>query len=167
MIHNMQTLAAEIGEMHAIAGKKCTDRRIDFYLKKLGPYVGPELEAVIESFKECGECPGVRKILDGVHSRKRRTADNLLMPALTEEEKRRSDHAAIMSMLWLHYEHRWSIDRLVSDILTRVFARQVDDPKQAIEEAKKHYTKERVAEWMARKFVQIDAEDAKSETTSV
>lgn len=66
-------------------------------------------------------------------------------PPLTPEERKRADHSAVLSMLWLHYAHGWPVERIASDIVGRLFG---GDPVRAVEAAKEIYPREFVLAWM-------------------
>jgi hypothetical protein len=75
------------------------------------------------------------------------------LPDLTPEEKRRSDNAAVLSLLWLHYAHGWDLNRIGAETIGRVVAQQLGKPAgdvaKILEAAKEVYTDDVVTKWMA------------------
>lgn len=63
--------------------------------------------------------------------------------ALTDREKKLSDNAAVMSMLWLRYNH--GHQNLGYLMLNRMFG---GDSQKAVDAAQQIYTKEMVDQWM-------------------
>jgi hypothetical protein len=66
-------------------------------------------------------------------------------PPLSEAEQKRSDQAAIMSMLWLHYECGWSFHDVSGHVLARCFG---GDAHSALVKAAECFDAETVRKWM-------------------
>lgn len=70
---------------------------------------------------------------------------------MTEEERKRADKAAILSMLWLHYAKGWDLARVGSDTISRLVSAHM--PETNIERmliaAKEIYPRDLVMAWMA------------------
>lgn len=75
----------------------------------------------------------------------------VLVPLRLEEQKR-SDNAAMLSMLWLHYNHGWDLMQVGQHTIGRVVARQLGVPDlelvKVLSAAKEAYPKEMVLQWM-------------------
>lgn len=67
-------------------------------------------------------------------------------PRLTEAERRKSTRAAVLSMLWLHYELGWSFEQLGEHIMANAFG---GNAVAAVAAAKEQYTQATVRRWMA------------------
>lgn len=71
---------------------------------------------------------------------------------LTPAEKKRSDNAAVLSMLWLHYHHGWALERVGQETIGRVVSAQLGVPivdmAKMLADVKEIYPKEMVLQWM-------------------
>ncbi len=78
------------------------------------------------------------------------TAAFVAPPPLTQEERDLSDQAAMLSCLWLHYAKGWELERVGSEIIGRLWAKQSGDPDIAnrLKQAKEAYPREYVLNWM-------------------
>jgi hypothetical protein len=65
---------------------------------------------------------------------------------LDERAQRRAQRAAVLSLLWLHYEFGWSLEYVGSHLLASLFG---GDPRAAIAAAKEQYTHATIRRWMA------------------
>ncbi len=71
---------------------------------------------------------------------------------LTPEEQKRSDNAAILSLLWLHYAKGWELERVGAETISRIVAAQLKQPANDIPRllaaAKEVYSRDFVMRWM-------------------
>jgi hypothetical protein len=65
-IVRLETLIREMGDS---AGKLVKNARVEFYLRKLRPHVGPELFKLLDDLAEEGEFPSPRKIKAQLNNR--------------------------------------------------------------------------------------------------
>jgi hypothetical protein len=90
--------------------------------------------------------PTLKTIIEMQRAKAMRKAHSAApMQELTEAERKRADHAAILSMLWLHYEMGWKLEDFAGSTMGRLFG---GDPRNLIEKAKRHYDRETVKCWM-------------------
>lgn len=68
------------------------------------------------------------------------------IPPLTPEQKRRADHAAVLSMLWLHYTQGWRLTDFHGTVLAKAFGK---DPHEALAAAVAVYDEATVRRWMS------------------
>lgn len=123
------------------------NRRIDpemelFWVNRLEPLAGPKLFRAMSEALEEERFPTLKRIIEMAQGR--RDTQPFIAPApLTTDERKRSDHAAIMSMLWLRYNYEH--DSLGELMLKRLFP---GDPVKALATAMEIYPKETVNRWM-------------------
>jgi hypothetical protein len=120
------------------------------WVQRLLPYSGPSLWRALEQACEEERLPTLKRIKDLCRMRIESTGKPI--PVLAEAEQVRSDHAATMSMLWLHHEKGWSLSDFGGHILSRQFAEQLkrsgQKPHDVLAEYAKTYDREKVAAWM-------------------
>lgn len=115
-----------------------------FWAQSLEPHAGPRLWQVLNAALEGNEFPTLKYLREQAGGiTKAGTFKET--PPLTCDEKKRADNAAIISMLWLHYEHSWRLTDFGGHLLGRLFG---GDPLAQLEKAKMHYDRETVAKWM-------------------
>lgn len=125
-------------------GKRDDPDQILFWVNRLEPLAGPKLFSALSQACEGEKFPAL-KTLAAAASEQPRANGFKDYPPLTPDEKRRADNAAIISMLWLHYEHHWRLEDFGSHLLGRLFG---GDPREQLEKAKLHYDRQTVAAWM-------------------
>lgn len=132
-------------ELAAIHNRNISDAAIAHTIKQLLPYTDESIKAAIEWAKNERHYPAIADIVERTQlSYKKEESFKAPLP-LTDEQKRSSDQMALLSMLWLHYEHGWRLHDFQNDLLGRLFGR---DPTQALVEAKNRYSRDIVAAWM-------------------
>jgi hypothetical protein len=67
------------------------------------------------------------------------------IPELTPEQRAKSNKAAILSMLWLHYAKGWSLDSFKGHVLGKAYE---GDPTAALKAACEIYDRDLVMRWM-------------------
>lgn len=128
-------------------GRKLSDEALDTWAERLEPYAGrPLLWRVLKDAVAWEQWPNLGTVLSKVQSEIKHGEATKLPPPLSERERQRADHAAIMSMLSLHYEQHWRLEDFSGHILGRCFGR---DPFEALRAAKLQYDRESVQRWMA------------------
>ena len=125
--------------------KKLSEDSLFWYAKRLSPWAkGERLYQTIPMLMEEDRMPTIKRIKEALGGRPEQSPAPTV-PALTPEEEKRSDHAAIMSMLWLHYEKGWR----ASDLAGAIFERQLGvETARALVAAAEIYDRETVARWM-------------------
>jgi hypothetical protein len=124
------------------------------WVKRLLPYAkGKALWAALEHACDEKSMPSVGWVLEQMQYESRQD----LKPApelvpLTPEQQKRSDNAAMLSMLWLHYHHGWDLMQVGQHTIGRVVARQLGVPDlelgRVLAAAKDSYPRELVLKWM-------------------
>lgn len=150
---DVMRLDALIRDMADSSGKLMKAARLDFYVKKLRAYCGDELFKLLEDLAEEGELPSPRQIKAQLNARllrNRLQQGPQNMPQPTEGERARADKAAIMSMLWLHYEHAWPFESFGGQIIGKRFELQTgQSAAEALAKAAAVYSEDAVRAWMA------------------
>lgn len=127
-------------------GKRPNDVVILVWCKALAPYAkGSAIWRALAQACEGDKLPSINAVKLLMQTR-RETMDWQSAPEPTPEERKRSDHAAILSMLWLHYEREWPLDSFAGHVLGRLFGK---DPAEALRVALEVYDRPTVAKWMA------------------
>lgn len=112
------------------------------WVDKLEPFAGQKLYAALDKALEEERMPTLWRVLEMF--RGRRDTEQFKAPPLpTEQERRKADHAEIMSMLWLRYNH--GHDSLGFIALKRLFP---GDANKALTAAQEIYPREVVNRWM-------------------
>ncbi len=87
------------------------------------------------------------------HEQRQDTRPFVAPPELTPDERRRSDVAAMKSLLWLHYAKGWSLQDIGRGGIAGVYARQAgintEDIPLILEHAMTAYPREMILDWMA------------------
>jgi hypothetical protein len=118
---------------------------LEFWVSKLADYAGPQLWSALKSALDGDRMPTLRDLRQASGAASRPNAYKE-PPPLTADQRKRSDHAAIMSMLWLHYDKGWPLTDFGGHILGRLFGK---DPHEALAKAKEIYDAPTVKSWMS------------------
>lgn len=154
---NLQRLRNEIVLLSEIHSKRLSDEAMAHWVKRLLPYAsGQGLWTALERARDERAFPTVGWVLEHREQSMRREAKPFESPpALTPEERARSDRAAILSMLWLEYTRGFGpqhIGGIVSGCMARLYARQKTSDAHVealLAEAREKYSREYVLAWMA------------------
>ena len=145
----LQSAVKLLAEVH---NRRMSDAAVMVWCKALAPYAeGSMLWRAMAAGTEEDKMPSLHRIKELMRGRPDAKAWTDLTP-LTPAEKKRSDNAAMLSMLWLHYHHGWSLEQVGQETIGRVVSAQlgvaiVDMPKM-LAAAKEAYPKEMVLQWM-------------------
>jgi hypothetical protein len=120
------------------------------WARSLGPHWNkPGLRQAMRDAVERGEewIPSVPTLLARMRTIEHGApkADEVSKP-LTDRERRRAERAAVLSLLWLHYELGWPLERVGAHMIATALGA---DPVRAIAAAKEQYTPETIRRWMA------------------
>lgn len=133
-------------DLCAIHGRKKSDAAIAHITNRLESFPLESIKRAIEWAKDQRAIPSVTEligVINGGNGAERQVVQS--QKPLTEQEQRRSDFAAIMSMLWLHYEHNWRLSDFEGHIMGKAFG---VDRLHALQTAAQHYDRDAVAKWM-------------------
>lgn len=130
--------------MAANFGKRFPAELELLWVNKLEKYAGDALDAILEQSLMGEKMPTLGAIMEVVHGR-RDSAAFVPPPRLTPEQQKKSDHAAILSMLWLHYEKGWELKEFDGHVLGRLFG---GNANTALLKAKEIYDAPTVNRWM-------------------
>lgn len=141
----IERLNEKIGEMAEIHGRKLPVAARQRWIIKLRDFSFNAVMSVIDAGCDAKHMPALTEVIEGVNSRQFSKGTYAPAVEMTPEQRKRSDLAAIMSMLWLHYEKRWKLSDIAGHALARAFGR---DPVEALTVAKGIYSAEDVSRWM-------------------
>lgn len=131
-------------------------------MTRLDPLMGPALIEAMTELCDGEKFPTLKAIVDLQRAKAKQRASKELPveTTMTHEERKRSDHVAIQSMLWLHYHHaeKWPLSSFDGSIMARLFG---GSPVEALTKAKGIYTRDELDRIMAKRFEQIDREDSR------
>jgi hypothetical protein len=125
-------------------GKRDDPDMVSFWVNRLEPLASARLYSALTQACEGDKFPSLRSIAMASAEQQRANARKEI-PPLTAEEKKRADNAAILSMLWLHYEKNWRLEDFGGHVLGRLFG---GNPQELLVKAKAHYDRATVAKWM-------------------
>jgi hypothetical protein len=112
----------------------------------LKKYDGPILRRIFTEWAQTQtSVPTTAAILARYHSMSQSKPEALNRQEQSADEARRSQHSAVLSMLWLHYFQGWKLDDFGGHILGQLFGK---NPKDALEAAKEIYDQDTVCRWM-------------------
>lgn len=145
--------------------RNMSDAQVTSWAETLRPYAGPVLMRVLDDFAIGDEFPnvgGIRAKYFGL------TQSSKTPRPQTEAERKKADHAAIVSMLWLHYEKGWRLEDFDGSPMARAFLglsfaqRDMNDEQRAevmraLRAAKMHYDRATIA----RLFEQLEQSAAR------
>ena len=149
-----QRLRQAISLLMDVHSRRMSEEAMTHWVKRLTPYTkGKALWAALERACDEKSMPSVGWVLEQMQYENR--ADLKPPPTLvplTPEEQKRSDNAAVLSMLWLHYKHGWALEVVGQHTIGRVVARQLGvtdmDLSKVLAAAKEAYPREMVLKWM-------------------
>lgn len=140
-----QRLQRAIGNLFENFGKRRNEVLLLTWCRALAPYAkGDMIWQQLEAACLERSMPAPVDLIKAMGGRPETEAFKPI-PELSPEQRRRSDHAAVLSMLWLHYEKGWSVADISGHVLARMFP---GDIVKAVEAAKEIYTPEAVRSWM-------------------
>lgn len=117
------------------------------WTRNLTRFYGPSLFRVLDDMQLGKGMPSIAEVLEALQaSATRSLMERPTPPEPTKEERERSDKAAILSMLWLHYAKNWPLWEFKGHILARQFGDK--DPQEALKAAKELYDKDLILAWM-------------------
>lgn len=155
--HQREHLMRSLKLLAQAVGAKMGEERLHIYAKRLSPYATTKaLYAAFSSLSEGERMPSVRQIRAEMGQRAELQPAKSI-PPLTDEEQRRSDQSAVMSMLWLHYEKGWGPSAFRGTIFQK---RLGMDTAGALALAKEIYDRETIAKWMQDQEAKAEREDA-------
>lgn len=129
-----------------VHNKRLAEDALVVWCRALAPYArGKELWRALEQSCEEKAMPGIQQVKLKLAGRPE-LEEFKSIPALTPVERKRADQAAIMSMLWLHYEYAWPLKSFAGHILGRMLGA---DPTKALELAKQTNSRDEVWKWMS------------------
>lgn len=134
-----------IRKLFTMHNRRLNDEVVLEYCMHLAPYASGKLiwEALAEARSD-DRFPNLAALKRRLAGRPE-TEEYKAPPLLTEAERKRADHAAILSMLWLHCSAGWDLRDFAGHTLGRLFER---DPTEALEAAKQIYNRATVLRWM-------------------
>lgn len=143
--HQQAKLSSKIQVLFDASGTRLSDKTLKFWCMALAKYAtGAMVFRALEQCSEEGTRPSIAKVKTLMRGRPE-LEEYKPPPKLTESQCKRSEQAAIMSMLWLHYEHGWKLTDFAGHILGRLFGR---DPTEALKAAAEMYDRATLARWM-------------------
>ncbi len=161
--YQVQDLTDRIQALRDMWAGRFSDAALRHWVKTLTPFYGSTLFQVLERSMNEKSMPSLGHVLEALHqaaARERNGKCIELPPPLTPGEQKRSDNAAVLSMLWLHYERGWEARDFTWQIFKRLFERQGADAEMLLNAAKECYDRDTVRRWMAGALEKADREDA-------
>lgn len=152
--NDLQRLRQAISLLMDVHSRRMSEEAMTHWVKRLSPYAkGKALWAALERACDEKTMPSVGWILEQMqHEMRQDLKPPPVLVPLTPAEQKRSDNAAMLSMLWLHYNHGWDLMQVGQHTIGRVVARQlgVSDLElgKVLSSAKEAYPKEMVLQWM-------------------
>ncbi len=139
---NLRKAIKLLAEVH---GKRLSDQAILVWCKALAAYTqGKALWRALAESCEDDRMPSIAKVKSRLGDRPELSAMKPI-PELTPREKDRSEQAAMLSMLWLHYVHGWGPEDFRGSIFETKYGK---DPSTAIREAAERIDRATVERWM-------------------
>ncbi|MES2367775.1 MAG: hypothetical protein V4563_18000 [Pseudomonadota bacterium] len=144
-----------IGVMASTFGKRMDADTLLFWATRLEPHAGKKLWAAFAACMDGDDMPTLKYLVN--QSRPDHLAPNgyKAPPEMSAADRKKSDHWAIISMLWLHYTRPHAF-AMCEDIFARLFG---GDPHQALAKAKEIYSKEEIEKLMTARLAEIDRRD--------
>lgn len=142
---NRERLVKAIKKLGAVHNRRMSDDATMQYCRSLAQHASGK--AIWQALEE--SCDDER--MPSIHALKRKLAGRPELepfkaaPLLTDAERKRSDIASIMSMLWLHYEQGWPLEDFAGTTLAKAFG---GEPKAALQAAKEIYSRDQIFGWM-------------------
>lgn len=116
---------------------------LEFWVSKLEDHSGPKLWAALKAALDGDHMPALKDIRTAASEAAKPNAYKE-PPQPTPQEKRRADHAGIMSLLWMR-QHGYGADDMAYIMLARMFP---GDVNKALAAAREIYTPGVVDKWM-------------------
>lgn len=143
-----------IGVLCDIHNRKLSDEGRRHWMSQLMPFATGK--AIWKALEIAGNEKGMPSVAWVLEQQQRYARDDVkpyVAPVpLTPEQQRRSDVAAMKSLLWLHYHHGWELERVGKETIGRVMAAQMgmaaEDVPHVQQAAKDKYPREYVLQWM-------------------
>jgi hypothetical protein len=151
---NLQRLRNEIVLLSEVHSKRLSDEAMSHWVKRLLQYAtGQALWTALERARDERTFPSVGWVLEERERLMRVEAKPYAaLPELTPDERKRSDNAAVLSMLWLHYARGWELERVGAETIARLLAQQtgrpIEDIPKMLAAAKEIYPRDLVMRWM-------------------
>jgi hypothetical protein len=135
-----------IGKLQDIHSKKLTDAARSFWVSELEKFPLTKISKACHWAAKEKYFPSLGAMLEQLALGDRLDSVQFAEhKPLTPQERQRSDHAAIMAMLWLHYQHGWAATAFLGTVMAQQLGKP---PNEVIHAAKQIYTREQVHEWM-------------------
>jgi hypothetical protein len=147
----VQKLTNAIQSVAEVHSKRMSDAAIRVWCKALAPYAkGQQLYRALEAACEEERMPSLHRLRELMRGRPETNAAPTIRP-LTELERKESDKAAILSLLWLHYAKGWELERVGAETIGRLVAARLEgehDIAKVLAMAKEIYPRDLVLRWM-------------------
>lgn len=149
-------LASAVKTLWSHYGRNLTRDGQESWVRLLKEHDGPRLREVFRSWTQTEtSLPTTAGILARLHGRTMHGPPVFQQP--TPEQRKRSEHSAIMSMLWLHYVKGWALNSFAGTVVGNAFG---CDPQRALEAAAKEYDKAAVERYIE----QLEASEPPSQS---
>ncbi len=140
-------LARAVRLVWAASGRRADSEVVALWERKLKPFEGSTLYAILEQEATSDKSPNLGRVLAAI-AQKRLQPGSYEPPKLTAAERVKSEHAAILSMLWLENHHP-ELRESAGGIMRAAFTRQFGtDAAKLVDSARSNYTPEFVDKWM-------------------
>ena len=126
-------------------GRKLDQDALAFWASRLSEYPPESVFKALREAMDGERFPTLKQLRDAAGNVGPTRNTVVEHPPLTADQRKRSDHSAIMSMLWLHYDKGWPLTDFGGHILGRLFGK---DPHEALAKAKEIYDAPTVKAWM-------------------
>lgn len=139
-----------IARFFAAWGPPPNEDQVAIWLDKLRPHWGkPELREALRAFTSASTTqrypPSIPEVLAKMHALAPPKSTGA--PPLTQQDRAKARHAAMLSALWMHYEFGWELE---GESLKALFGADV---RQAAALAKAKHPREDVKRWMAERAI--------------
>lgn len=142
---NRERLAMAVAKLGDVHGRKLSAVQIQHWVSRLTQHAeNPILWRILAEACDGARMPAVSDVLDAIAAHPKAQARVEAPP--TPGERLRSNHAAVLSMLWLHYAKNWQLRDFAGTIMASQFGK---DPYDALVAAKELYDKPTILAWMA------------------
>lgn len=139
---NRDRIVEEVKLLHALHHRRIQAEALKVWADECEKYAGAVLWEVLRQGRFGERCPTIGQVLDACRARAPKPQQE--HPQLTLEQREKSERAAIMSLLWLHYEHGLTPE------LAQAFKQQTGEPAgAALLRARERYPRAIVQRWMA------------------
>jgi hypothetical protein len=150
---NLMILSNALDLLCEIHGRKMSHEAKQHWMRRLLPLAGSAVFAAMAEACDARAHFELAWIIETAAAKNRRDTKPYVAPTEpTELERHQSDAAALKSLLWLHYVHKWDLATCGAETIGRVFARQrgIDpaDVPAVLDAARAAYPRETIVRWM-------------------